>query len=402
MTSATDRYDHVQQYLGLGWPVLPLHTIRDGACTCRLRSRCPHAGKHPRTRNGLKDATTNSTKAWRWWLDWPDSNVGVRTGAESGLVVIDVDPRHGGRDGLCAAQERLGGLPAGPAASTGGGGEHLLFQHPGGHVACRINLFRGVDIKADNGYIVAPSSLHVSGVYSWRTPPSAELPALPSAWLEFLCRHPKDTPPFCAKCYTEDTEDTRGIGGLGGVPLPDQTTIGRTIVRCLPTGFGQRHRQLFELARALKALMPSATLVELKPIVRQWFAYAKRHIRTQDWATTWADFMSGWERVKYPRGAGHMVELVERAKGAIPICAYEYEDNEAVMVLVSLSKQLQLDAGAKPFFLSCRMAGELTGISHQQAARFLHMLAIDGVLTLATRYDRNAPYKAAEYRYIGD
>ena len=41
----------------------------------------------------------------RWWRRWPDANVGVVTGAVSGLVVLDVDPRHGGGDSLAALED---------------------------------------------------------------------------------------------------------------------------------------------------------------------------------------------------------------------------------------------------------------------------------------------------------
>ena len=36
----------------------------------------------------------------RWFDRWPDANVGIVTGQVSGLVVLDVDPRHGGEDSI--------------------------------------------------------------------------------------------------------------------------------------------------------------------------------------------------------------------------------------------------------------------------------------------------------------
>ena len=37
--------------------VIPLHTPKDGRCDCLAGRQCPHPGKHPRTANGLDDAT---------------------------------------------------------------------------------------------------------------------------------------------------------------------------------------------------------------------------------------------------------------------------------------------------------------------------------------------------------
>ena len=53
-------------YSARGWPLFPLHTPTsfgpkrgDGRATCSCRgSGCENQGKHPRTMNGLDDATT--------------------------------------------------------------------------------------------------------------------------------------------------------------------------------------------------------------------------------------------------------------------------------------------------------------------------------------------------------
>jgi hypothetical protein len=69
---------------------------------------------------------------------------------------------------------------------TGGGGRHLYFAHPGGLVRNKVGLAPGIDIRADGGYVVAPPSLHASGLrYVWvegRAPGRIEIAALPD-WL---------------------------------------------------------------------------------------------------------------------------------------------------------------------------------------------------------------------------
>jgi hypothetical protein len=65
-----------------------------------------------------------------WFRHWPHANVAIVTGAVSGLVVLDVDPRHQGDRSLEALLLAHGPLPPTPEARTGGGGRHLYFAHP--------------------------------------------------------------------------------------------------------------------------------------------------------------------------------------------------------------------------------------------------------------------------------
>lgn len=147
------------QYAQSGWAVIP---IRAG-------------GKIPLTEHGVKDASKDELQIRAWWRANPSANVGIATGAASGIVVLDVDPRSGGD---------LSGLdvPATLTAITGGGGHHYLFRAPGGPMRGRTGWRPGLDVKADGGYIVAAPSSHASGgFYSWVDPSVAVAPA--PAWL---------------------------------------------------------------------------------------------------------------------------------------------------------------------------------------------------------------------------
>ena len=113
MTSSQSRTHRVNpcltaalDYARRGWPVIPLHTLTADGCSCR--GECSSVAKHPRTEHGLKDATTDKETIRRWWQEWPDANVGVVAGAASGLVVLDVDPRHGGDESLRELEEQHG------------------------------------------------------------------------------------------------------------------------------------------------------------------------------------------------------------------------------------------------------------------------------------------------------
>jgi hypothetical protein len=113
-------------YAARGWPVFPCHGIRDGRCTCG-KPECAHPGKHPLTRHGFKDATTDPQQIDRWWTDHPDANVAIATGASSDLIVLDLDPRHGGQLTLDELEATYGRLPETVVSFTGGGGRIISF-----------------------------------------------------------------------------------------------------------------------------------------------------------------------------------------------------------------------------------------------------------------------------------
>ena len=87
------------RYAERGWHVIPVHSVKGGGCSCG-KADCPSPAKHPRTPHGLKDASLDIATIESWWSRWPDANIGIVTGAGSGIVVLDIDPRHGGDESL--------------------------------------------------------------------------------------------------------------------------------------------------------------------------------------------------------------------------------------------------------------------------------------------------------------
>jgi hypothetical protein len=120
------------------------------------------------------------------WFRRRDANVGIVTGAVSELVVLDVDPQHAGERSLAALEAEHGPLPRTVEATTGGGGRHCYFAHPGGHVPNRVGIAPGLDLRGDGGVVVAPPSVHPSGrPYVWvagRAPDELPLAPIPR-WL---------------------------------------------------------------------------------------------------------------------------------------------------------------------------------------------------------------------------
>jgi hypothetical protein len=151
-----------------GWPLFPTKP-----------------NKAPRVLHGLRDATTNERAVTNWFKLFPDTGIAIRTGVESGLVVLDVDHRHGGDDTLAELEAKHGALPVTVECFTGGGGRHIYFAHPG--VELRNSAGKvgpGLDMRGDGGYVIAPPSVHESGRrYEWSVDghpddvPVAEMPS---------------------------------------------------------------------------------------------------------------------------------------------------------------------------------------------------------------------------------
>lgn len=124
------------------------------------------------------------------WDKWatPGANIVVKTGAVSGIVVIDADS--------ASAREYLiqNHHPPCPTVKSGradGEGLHLYFKHPGFHVKSVANLggIDKLDIRGDGGIAVLPPSRHESGnKYEWipdLSPRDLAPPSLPP-WLRTL------------------------------------------------------------------------------------------------------------------------------------------------------------------------------------------------------------------------
>jgi len=133
-----------------------------------------------------RTARPNEIEAW--WERWPEANVGVITGWVSAVVVVDIDPRHGGDANLAALEAEERALPQTVTSRSGGGGRHFYFAHPT-HLVPSRPLAAGIDLKGEGGLVVVPPSRHASGArYRWLLGHGLherELAALPE-WLDRL------------------------------------------------------------------------------------------------------------------------------------------------------------------------------------------------------------------------
>lgn len=148
-------------------------------------------GKRPLTRHGFKDFTTNPMQIRKWWQAYPNANIGARP--PKWAVVLDIDPRNGG----LATWQRLTGKSTHPTDTlvtlTGSGGWHIWYRLPYA-APIRGHAGEGIDIKACNGYLVMPGSIHPDTgkpytVANWCS--VRRLPELPV----LLRKHVYTTPP---------------------------------------------------------------------------------------------------------------------------------------------------------------------------------------------------------------
>ena len=158
--------DAAMDYARRGLKIFPVYEPTADGCSCG-RDDCASPGKHPRTRQGFKDATDDLKQIEDWWTTYPNASIGLATGSINGFNVVDVDPRNGGDETLRQWEVEHGPLPLTPMAISGGGGPHFFLRHPGQPIKSRT-IAPGIDLKADGGYVVAAPSRHVSGqCYRW-------------------------------------------------------------------------------------------------------------------------------------------------------------------------------------------------------------------------------------------
>lgn len=225
--------EHALEYAALGLQVLPLYGFTAaGRCACG-NPDCRSPGKHPMTRSGVKAATTNAGLIQRWWTEAPNANIGIATGACSGIWVLDVDAKSDGFDSYDRAVAEIGEPGDTWECATGGGGMHRYYVHPGVPVQNKVAILKGIDVRGDGGYVVAPPSAHASGAeYTWIVEPGInEIGEISAVWRERLERIDAFATGKAAQ-YKEHRKSE---------PAPE----------AFPEG--QRNRGLFELACSLRA-----------------------------------------------------------------------------------------------------------------------------------------------------
>jgi len=184
-----------REYLERGWKLflLPGDGTKKPAANCDF---CRDAGAgHDKEAcecllcHGFYAATSDPARLSSMWMRIPGGVLALRTGAASGVVVVDAEGRpdaEGGTSGvevLDSWEEWSGGfpLPATLRARTPSGGVHLFYATGTDEtVRSAARVLPGVDVRGRGGYVALPPG--VRGERTWITegppdpvPPTPEM-----------------------------------------------------------------------------------------------------------------------------------------------------------------------------------------------------------------------------------
>ena len=148
LSDTTTLAEAAEQYAVHGWAVFPL---APGTKVPLIKGG-----------RGCLDATVDIEQIRAWWSAQPDANIGIATGKESGVVVIDHDTYKQLGD-LAPALRAL--LDDTPHQMSPRGGDHWFVKDREGRKLKALGA--GIDIKADGGYVAAWPSVGPQGRYEW-------------------------------------------------------------------------------------------------------------------------------------------------------------------------------------------------------------------------------------------
>lgn len=200
---------------------------------------------------------------------------------------------------------------------------------------------------------------------------------------------------------TERTEeDRRGIGRESAAPKSCEELIKES----LPTGPHQNHSCLFHLARGQRSLEehPQYPSPSSEEIFDQWY-HSNQFLREDQFRMDYYfEYLASYEKVKFPRGQSEIVEeALEKAKNQPPPPEAKDFDDEKMVLLLSLCRELQILSDAQPFFLSCRKAAALIGHdSYKTVSRWLTGFKTLKLLEVARKGGPHSN-KATRYFYRG-
>lgn len=168
----------------LGVTLIPGHFPKDVSssptlvCSCG-NSECEAPAKHPAIPS-YKRASSHITTAEAARKTWADNpwNIFVLVGDSQGLLVFDIDPRHGGDDSFKILKANLEGVLDFDNTyhyTTSSGGRHYYFKVDrddreawGIIKGVPFRIMPGIEFKRSFGYVVAAPSRHASGDYYTR------------------------------------------------------------------------------------------------------------------------------------------------------------------------------------------------------------------------------------------
>lgn len=154
-------------YASKGLPVFPLEP--------RLKAPIPKSGGH-------RDATTDEAQIRQWaemFEAFGQDTPNLAIAPPPGLIVVDVDPEHGGDKTVKELEAQGQQLTGTLVQQSGSGGFHALYAVPPDAQRQPKEPWKGINIKGNGrGYIVVHPSVHPNGrQYQWLNPNAVIEPA---------------------------------------------------------------------------------------------------------------------------------------------------------------------------------------------------------------------------------
>lgn len=216
-----------------------------------------------------------------WWDRWPDANIGVATGAVSGIVVVDVD---GGE---------VPPLPPTAVVETSPGHYQYYFAHPGFPVANSSKVIApNCDVRGDGGYVVVSPSQHFNKEtgkpdhkYTWLiTPKEAGFAPLP----EWVLEKVKVKKPIAeivkgSQIGARNTDITSLIGSLlARYPEKDWESVCWPITQAVNAQYNQPPLENSELRTSFESILQKELIKRQENSVASYIEpYGMQHKQAQ-------------------------------------------------------------------------------------------------------------------------
>ena len=218
-SSCADVLAAARRFRALGFSVIPVdHPAATKEQDLQRIGKVPAIGSW----KAFQTAPASDDNLRSWFSNRRLRNIGIVTGAVSGIVVVDTDNAEA--EGWAAHN-----LPPTPLVTKTAKGFHRFYRHPKHPVktAAHIEVDAGLtlDVRGDGGFVVAPGSVHSSGVTylelsDWPQDLSS-VPIFNPSWLERIRRpantsaaRPKQNAPLRLASSNTTTRARRYMGGV--------------------------------------------------------------------------------------------------------------------------------------------------------------------------------------------
>lgn len=178
-------------YAEAGMRVIPLWAVdKDGVCLCYMGKDCKSQGKHPVSNGWQKSPRVKDDFMEAMFRN---RNIGIATGKDSGIFVLDIDPDNEGLVTAKALSDKYGSFfNSTTRIKTGSGGYHLYYTLPDFELKNSASkIGQGIDVRGEGGQVVAPPSVSAKGAYTLDN--AVEVGPAPEWLLEKLRPKPVNT-----------------------------------------------------------------------------------------------------------------------------------------------------------------------------------------------------------------